>query len=72
MDSSEEEDSQTRKTEEILNSMETEVQSCNRMQEYGAGGQVDQNEVNETLDSERNEIGSANKSPSNIQRWSEK
>jgi hypothetical protein len=42
------------------------------MQEYDAGGQVDQNEVNETLDSERNEIGNAKKSPSNIQRWSEK
>jgi hypothetical protein len=64
--------SETRRTEEILNSMEPEEQSCNRMQEYCAGGQAERNEVNETLDSDSNEIGSAEKNPSNIQCQSNK
>jgi hypothetical protein len=39
------------------------------VQEYSAVRQADQNE---TLDSERNEIGSARKNPSNMKRQSNK
>jgi hypothetical protein len=37
-----------------MKDMETAEQSCNRVQEYSATRQADQNEMNDTLDSERN------------------
>lgn len=43
--------------------METEEKSYNVVLEYSAGRQIDGNEINETLDSEINEVGSSEKNP---------
>jgi len=54
---------QSSNTKEILNYIETEEQSYNVVLEYSVGSQIDGNEINETLDSESNEVGSSEKNP---------